>query len=343
MHRTSATVIVTILAAVAAAVGNCQEGALDQAVKNLRAPEAATVAGAVRTIAASKDSPAWRALGEALRDPKVLDVLEAPGRKMAVDAKSRLEPVPSDAEAYKPVAEVMNAVASGDPELASETLGKVLADELYALEDYGDGDDYDRKLKGEDTAWRRFMTISSLKLIRAPSQDIIKLLEGTLHNDREDPRCVAFAKEALAAYGTAQSAKILVNGRGIRYSMLAAYRDRYHNAKMMLDVLREATAQDVAHRILSYLFIDKYVEGGMITSNDRTYPEIRPAKDDALRFAVLFREFLADPGRMTLTDAEKENLRRLIKVMEELAEGKGEKARRFKYYDPDKEREDAPL
>ena len=342
MHRTSATVIVTILAAVAAAVGNCQEGALDQAVKNLRAPEAATVAGAVRTIAASKDAPAWRALGEALRDPKVLDVLEAPGRKLRADAKASLEPVPGYAEAFKVVSDVMNAVAKGDPELAFETLSGVLANELYAL-DYGDAEDDNRKLRGADTPWRRFMTTSAFKLIRAPSRDTLRLLDGVLNNLTEDPRCVECAKEALAAYGTAESAKMLENGPGIPFDMLAAYRDRYHNAKMMLDVLREATAQKIAHRELSYLFIDKHVEGGMITSNDRTYPEIRPAKDDALRFAVLFREFLADPGRMTLTDAEKENLRRLIKVMEELAEGKGEKARRFKYYDPDKEREDAPL
>jgi hypothetical protein len=125
--------------------------------------------------------------------------------------------------------------------------------------------------------------------------------------------------------------------------MLATYRDRYHNAKIMIDVLCEATAQDIAHRILSYLFIDKYSEGGQFRHRDRTYPEIRPAKDEALKFAVSFKEFLADPGKMKLTDAEKENLRRLIKVMEELSEGRGEKANRFEYYDPEMEKLKAPL
>lgn len=272
---------------------------IDRAIEKLTSKNASDLISAVKVIVASKDDAAWNKLRQALINQDVIATLEENKPKVV-----SFEGMPLD-EMYKDLSQFLRVVAEGEASHAIPTL-IWLADQKEYIDI-------------ENKRIRQHLLFDSFKYIRSPTKELLSFFEGTLTPTSDDGNIKRFVLEALVAFGTQESVKMFEKHKKSHHvRMLAKYRNKYENTKLLIEIYRGASNAKVAHLLLENIFQDEMIHPiGGIFWDPIPLPPISPKGDEAKKFIALFNDFLANPGNIPLAEDEKKKFKDLIKKIEE--------------------------
>ena len=273
-----------------------------KAVEQLKSDKVDELLAAAKIICQSDDEAAWKALQEALVKEEVLNRLEA----KVVDFGQEGGP---DELRIPDFAQMMKTVAGGKPDQAMATLMWLVEQKPYA-------ETFSPENKDERRPWRAYLAYGAFKYVQKPSKELLDFCSKKLESETLNGDLKMQILEAMAAYGTPESIAIFKTqlwGYG-QPILLAKHRDNYECARLLLDAYRDIGEPTSAHRTLNMLFIETYRESEFWP--EEALPKINPQGEEAKKFIDLFNGFLADPGKIVLTEDEIKKIKELIASIE---------------------------
>ncbi len=266
-----------------------QAAVLKAAVEKLKSDRPAIILEGVRGIAAGNDDGAWSKLLTAMATEDVLKRLERPG----LEGPMFKEAKPLEVK-FKILASALRAIAEGPPARAIPALTWLVDQDVYVKT-------YTRDRGNK--LWRAYLAYDALQYVETATPDLLKFCARKL--TQKDTTLNIRIMEALAAYGTPESIALFEKylwRYGDQIIALIKHRDRYECTRLLLSVYRGATVEKYVHRSLRQFFAKTYRTGSRSWPLEIKLPEIRPAtKAEAEKFSKLFRGFLKDHGKITLT------------------------------------------
>jgi len=273
-----------------------------ETLADLRSRDVDRILRAARTIAQSRNDRAWEALRSELAKSETYEPFERIGRSRIGTVSIEGQPLEIT---YRELAELFEVIAKSKSPRTAPTL-MWLVDNIE---------------ENRDLRLRRYFLCASFVHVRSVSPDILGFIDKRLQFKAMETGAQGALALSLASYGTEASAVIFkkhLGGAGT-HLMLAAYRQKLENTKLLLSNLREASDHAFFHKALGYIIKDEPIYW-MPMGPPTELPLIEPKGKEARRFAALFRDFLANPGKIALTKAEKAKLKELIERCERAAE-----------------------
>lgn len=277
-------------------------GEIAKAVEQLKSDKVEELLAAAKVICRSDDDAAWQALRNALVDPETLKRVEA----RVVDMGQEGGPVEMRMPDF---AEMMRTVGGGTPNKAEATLVWLVEQKPYA-ETYRTDD------KESNKPWRAYLAYDALQYIQKPSKELMEFCRQKLESETFHDGLKTRIMEALASYGTPESLDLFkshlwTDGGPI---LLIRHRNNYECVRLLFDMYRGATVAENAHAMLDTLFAETYSPGKF--RPDITLPKINPQGEEAKKFVDLLNGFLADHGKIALTEDETAKIKGLIASIE---------------------------
>jgi len=273
-----------------------------KAVEQLKSDKVDELLAAAKIICQSDDEAAWKALQEALVKEEVLNRLKA----KVVDLGEEGGP----AELRIPdFAQMMRIIAEGKSDKATATLMWLVDQKPYA-------ETFAPENRDERKPWRSYLAYNAFEYIAEPSKDLLEYFSKKLESKTLSGDLRIRILEALAAYGTPESLALFKTqlwGYG-QPILLVKHRNNYECVRLFLDTYRDLKESESAHKMLDSLFMETYRESEFWP--EEALPKINPQGEEAKKFIDLFNGFLADPGKIALTEDETKKIKELIASIE---------------------------
>jgi len=275
-----------------------------KAVEQLKSTSVIELLAAANVICQSDDESAWQALRDALVDEEVLKHLDAHTAVVGIDSGPPIE------DTYAYFALMMRIVAEENPDKAASALMWLVEQKPYV-------DTYRTEDRSKRRSWRAYLAYDAFQYIKKPSKELMEFCRQRLDSKTTDDTLKNRLMEALAAYGTAESLD-LFKTQLWRYGdpiLLVQHRNNYECVRLLFDIFRTATDDsEYAHKMLVMLFAETYQESPFWP--EVVLPKINPQGEEAKKFVDLLNGYVADHGKIVLTDDETKKLKELIASIE---------------------------
>ena len=213
--------------------------------------------------------------------------------------------------AYVHLAQVVSIIAKGNSVHASSTLIWLAQQDSFANTFLFSNEENRRP-------WRAYLVYDAFQLIQKPTKALMDFYSRQLDSEQLNPALKYNIMKALAAHGTSRSMELFEKHmwrHGGPYYMLVQHRDKYECVQLIFNLCRTVKSSRQAHEILGMFFGETYEQGR--ETPPIVFSEINPVGDDAEKYIELFKAFIADPGGMVLTEEEIQNIKGLIKKIED--------------------------